>query len=482
MTMGSASDIEMDKHDGEAHVVDAATVPAVDAPFDGKYAGLDDPERDAVFGAMQEGGVDYRSVGLSKSIVLMVKLTIALGVLAMPSVLMAVGGVPGVIIVLVIAGLTTFTGMVIYEFKLNHPEVYSMDGVGYVLFGNYGREFFSFAYALFMICLCGSGIITTSLAFNAITEHATCTVVWAVIVAVITFAFASLQTLGKVSILGWIGFTSIMAAILIITVAVGVQDRPESAPSTGPWEKDIAAFRTDGTFLGGMSAVSTVVFAYCGTPAFFNVISEMRQPKRYSTALYSAQGLCTAVYLTIGIVVYYYCGQYLSSPALGSAGELIKKISYGIALPGLLVGCILYTHVGAKMIFVRVLRGSEHLTGNTFTHWAVWLGTVGGSVALAFILAESIPFFSDFVGLVGAVFGTLLSLITPAYMWLFDNWAQRSTNKSLRYRSTFFLAVATFLIGVFIMITGTWAAVVSINDSYADGTVSGAFSCADNST
>ncbi|WVQ73763.1 hypothetical protein IAR50_003343 [Cryptococcus sp. DSM 104548] len=480
--MGFNPDIELDKHDGDSRVVETATMPSADTSLNGKYPDIDDPERDAVFGAMQEGGVDYRSVGLSKSIVLMIKLTIALGVLAMPSVLMSVGGVPGVIIVLVMAGLTTFTGMVVYEFKLNHPEVYSMDGVGFVLFGNFGREFFSFAYALFMICLCGSGMITTSLAFNAITNHATCTVVWAVITAVVTFGFASLQTLGKVSILGWIGFTSIMAAILIITIAVGVEDRPESAPATGPWEKDIAAFRTDGSFLDGMSAVSTVVFAYCATPAFFNVISEMRQPKRFSTALYSAQGICTAVYLTIGIVVYYYCGQYLSSPALGSAGKLIKRVSYGVALPGLFVGCILYTHVGAKMVFVRVLRGSEHLTGNTFTHWAVWLGTVGGCVALAFVLAEAIPFFSDFVGLIGAVFGTLLSLITPAYMWFFDNWAQRSTNATLRYRSTFVLAAFTFLAGIFIMVTGTWAAVVAINDSYAKGTVTGAFSCADNSS
>lgn len=173
---------------------------------------------------------------------------------------------------------------------------------------------------------------------------------------IVTFGLASLQTLGKVSILGWIGFSSIMTAILIITIAVGVQDRPESAPSTGPWEKKIHAFRTDVTFLEAMGAVSTVVFAFCGTPAYFNVIGEMRNPKRFNQALYCAQSVNTAVYLTIGIVVYYYCGQYLSNPALGSAGVLIKKISYGIALPGLFVGCILYTHVGAKMVFVRVLR------------------------------------------------------------------------------------------------------------------------------
>jgi amino acid permease len=69
--------------------------------------------------------------------------------------------------------------------------------------------------------------------------------------------------------------------------------------------------------------VFTTIFppvSYSGTPAFFNVIGEMRQPKNYDKALYACQAIVTATYLTIGIVVYYFCGQYLANPALGSAG------------------------------------------------------------------------------------------------------------------------------------------------------------------
>jgi hypothetical protein len=39
------------------------------------------------------------------------------------------------------------------------------------------------------------------------------------------------------------------------------------------------------------------------------------------------------------------CGSYVGSPALGSAGVLMKKICYGLVLPGLLVTEILYIHV-----------------------------------------------------------------------------------------------------------------------------------------
>jgi len=46
--------------------------------------------------------------------------------------------------------------------------------------------------------------------------------------------------------------------------------------------------------------------------------------------------------------VYHYVGQYIASPALGSAGILIKKICYGLALPGLAIGAVLFAHVAAK--------------------------------------------------------------------------------------------------------------------------------------
>ncbi|WVR06190.1 hypothetical protein IAU60_003220 [Kwoniella sp. DSM 27419] len=442
---------------------------------------IDNPEYDAVFGAQIEGHVNYRSVGWIKATIIMLKTIIALGVLAMPTVLSQTGGVPGALIILVIGALTTWSGHVVGLFKRNHPEVYSMDGVGYVLAGKWGREFFSVAYPMFMIFLSGSGFVAISIAFNAVTHHATCTVAWVIVAMVGTFALASIQTLNKVSILGWIGFVSVMSAILIITIAVGIQDRPSAAPQVGPWDKNISAFNSEGTFLGGMGAVCTVVFSYSGTPAFFNVVGEMRKPRDYNKSLYWCQSIVTATYLTIGIVVYYYCGQYLANPALGSAGVIIKKVAYAIALPGLFVSVTIYTHVGAKMIFVRLLRGSDHLTSHSFTHWAVWLGTVGGCVAISFLLAEAIPFFGDLVNLIGATLGTLMCMVSNGWMWLHDNLHRRKTDKSLYYRSLVVLNVFLIVGGLFIMVTGTWSAVVSIRHSYSTGAITSPFSCADNS-
>jgi hypothetical protein len=63
----------------------------------------------------------------------------------------------------------------------------------------------------------------------------------------------------------------------------------------------------------------------------------------------------TSVYLAIGYVVYYYCGSYVASPALGSAGPTMKKISYGFALPGLIASTMLVVHVSLKSILRYLL-------------------------------------------------------------------------------------------------------------------------------
>lgn len=104
------------------------------------------------------------------------------------------------------------------------------------------------------------------------------------------------------------------------------------------------------TFTKAISACSSLVFAYAGTPAFFSIVSEMRDPRQYTKALIICQSVVTVTYITIGVVVYYYCGSYVASPALGSAGVLLKKICYGLALPGLIVTTLLVTHVSTTFL------------------------------------------------------------------------------------------------------------------------------------
>lgn len=211
-------------------------------------------------------------------------------------------------------------------------------------------------------------MLSLSIGLNAVSSHGACTAVFVAVAAIIGFVFSSIRTLGKISLLAWFGLFCIITAskfdyrlpvfalgnsthhvaVMIVTIAVGIQDRPSAAPQEGPWSSDYQLFKQP-TFAEAVSSVSTMVFAYGGTVGFFSIAAEMRDPRLYKRSLLVCQGSVTALYVAIGVVVYYYCGSFVTSPALGSAGPLLKKIAYGFALPGLAMTTILVTHVSPRL-------------------------------------------------------------------------------------------------------------------------------------
>lgn len=267
---------------------------------------------------------------------------------------------------------------------------------------------------------------------------------------------------------------------------MGVQDQPPSAPRDVEWQSDFKLFGNP-TFAEASSSVSTLVFAYAGTGAFFPIVAEMRDPHLYPRALALCQTVVTITFLVVSVVVYYYCGSYVTSPALGSAGSTIKKVSYGIAIPGLFVSGVLLAHVSrprhhvaywsltkitqvsSKYIFVRALRGSKHLTSNSIIHWATWLGSSFGVSAVAYILASAIPAFDSIVSLTGALFGTMLCFQPMGCMWLYDNWSRSKDNPTLGWYLMVGWCVFVIVAGTYIQGTGTYGSIMSIIDTYSAG-------------
>ncbi|KAH9878114.1 hypothetical protein J1614_003331 [Plenodomus biglobosus] len=465
------------QNEGDIVPTNSTEKPALDIDYEKQDRGVTE---DAVFGEVVEGGPNYRNVGLLGTAGLMMKTQIGLGVLSIPAVFDVLGLIPGVICLLIIAVITTWSDYIIGVFKLNHPEVYGIDDVGYLLFGRIGREVFGAVFVLFWVFVAGAGMLGASIGLNAISMHATCTAAFVVVAFIIGFALSSISTLEKVGWLAWVGLIGIISSIFTLTISVGIQDRPAEAPQFGPWESDFELFKTP-RFSDAAAALSSLVFAYAGTPAFFSIVSEMRDPRQYGKAMVICQSVVTILYITIGIVVYYYCGSYVASPALGSAGILMKRICYGLALPGLLVTVMLVVHIAAKYIFVRVLRGSHHLNHNTVKHWVVWLSLTFTTALAAYVIASAIPVFNELVSLVGAFLGTLMCFQPMGCMWLYDNWSAGKVTRTLRWKLMVVWSVFVVAAGFFLMIGGTYGSIVGIIDSFSENGGTAPWSCADNS-
>lgn len=158
----------------------------------------------------------------------MTKTQIGLGVLSIPATFDVLGVIPGVICLVVISAITTWSDYMIGVFKKRHPEVYGLDDAGFMMFGKIGREVFAI---IFMFCeylrliarklllmtldwifVSGSAMLGISIGLNAVSTHAACTAVFVAVAAVATFGFASIRTLGKIGWLAWIGLVCIMTA------------------------------------------------------------------------------------------------------------------------------------------------------------------------------------------------------------------------------------------------------------------------------
>ena len=205
----------------------------------------------------------------------------------------------------------------------------------------------------------------------------------------------------------------------------------------------------------------------------------MKRPRDYNKAVYLCMGIVTASYLSFSLVVYRWCGKWVASPSLGSAGDTIKKVAYGIGIVGLLVSACLYIHVAAKYIFVRVLRHSKHLQSNSLVHWSVWLACTLGMSVVGFLIASGIPIFNYLLALAGSLTFAPLALGFPGYLWVYDH--QHYRKGSAWQVIVYYLNWLMIALAVFLTIGGTYGVVQNIIDAYARGEIDRAFSCKDNS-
>jgi len=442
------------------------------------YADAQDPlEENEVFKKTHEG-VNFRTVGWPRAAVIFLKIIFATGVLSIPTSMYSLGAVGGALSVVGWGALNTYTGKIQGDFRNRHPGCHSIADMAEVLGGVVLKEI---AGALFLIgyILCvGSGILGVSIGLNALSTHAACTVWWTFLATAVVAICASVRKFHNIAWLTWAGFISIFIAVFIVVIAVTTLDRPAAAPQTGDFELGYYAIAHP-TFAAGMVASATIFVSSSGTSAFLPVISEMRKPKDFNKALYACMSFVTAAYLSLSLVVYRWCGQWVASPSLGSAGPVIEKVAYGIGLIGLTVSACLYLHVAAKYLFVRILRNTRHLQQNTVVHWGTWLGCTFGLASISFILAEAIPIFNYLLALTGSLCFAPLAIGLPGALWLSDHKGYRtgSVGRQAAYWFHWFLQP----LALFMCVGGTYGVVQLIISAYADHEIGSAFSCADTS-
>ncbi|OJJ32733.1 hypothetical protein ASPWEDRAFT_115016 [Aspergillus wentii DTO 134E9] len=422
------------------------------------------PEAFDPFGSEETAEVQYKTLEWWQCGTLMVAETVSVGVLSIPATLATIGLVPGIILIIVLGLITTYTGYVIGQFRQRYPSVHSMADAAGVVFGPLGREIFGVAQFVFFIFAAGSHLLTWTVMMNTLTDHGTCTVVFGVIGMVVSLVCALPRTMKNISWLAATSFLSIFTAVFITMIGVGVER---------PGDGKIDIFRQT-SFVNGFTAVTNIVFAYCGHAAFFGVIAEMKNPRDFPKAVAMLQGFEIVFYTVASIVIYRYAGQGVASPALGSTGPVLRKVAYGIAIPTIVIGGVVNGHIAVKNVYVRIFRGSDTMHKRSFKATSTWFGLNLTFWIIAWVIAEAIPVFNNLLSLVSALFASWFSFGFGGIFWLYLN--KGNYFSSTRKTCLTIVNVGVLGVGITICALGLWVSGLAI---HKDGSKA-SFSCANN--
>ncbi|KAI2610680.1 transmembrane amino acid transporter protein-domain-containing protein [Hypoxylon fragiforme] len=417
------------------------------------------------------GSAHFNRLGWKRLTVVLIVEAIALGSLSMPAAFATLGMVAGTILSVGLGLVAIYTSYVVGQVKLKFPEVQHYADAGRLIMGKFGYELVGSMFVLQLTFLVGSHCLTGTIAFQNISNNGACSLVFGVVSAIILLLLAIPPSFAEVAILGYIDFVSIMAAIFITIIATGVQ-RTDIGVVSGwsAWPEENL------TFTKAFIAITNIVFAYSFAICQFSFMDEMHTPKHFVKSIWALGLIEIVIYTLTGALIYAFVGPEVKSPALLSAGPLVSKIAFGIALPVIFISGSINGTVVGRYIHGRVYRDSVTRFINTTKGWVTWIVLITVITVIAWVIAEAIPFFSDLLAISSALFISGFTFYFPAVFWFMLIKEGPWYAKENIYKAV--LNAIVFLIGMIVLVGGTYASIVDIIDGYTTGTVRGAFTCA----
>jgi len=171
--------------------------------------------------------------------------------------------------------LATYTGYVLGQFKLRYPQVHTFAEAGGIIAGRWGYEIFALGQLLFLgkdeirmvfflrssisltswlplVFVMGAHILSFSIMMNVLTDHATCTIWFTVAGFGISLICTLPRTMKAMSYMSYLSSASVLAAVFICMIGVGVSDK----------EATLRMVNSGIKLYEGFGAVTNIIFAY----------------------------------------------------------------------------------------------------------------------------------------------------------------------------------------------------------------------------
>lgn len=273
--------------------------------------------------------------------------------------------------------------------------------------------------------------------------------IWVIICTVIVAVpFVFFRSLKEIAILSIFGMLSTVIVILIV-LGVSVKEIPNQVDVHHDpviWDKFPIA-------------LSAIVFSFGGNPVYAHVEAGMRKRHDWNKVITAGLTFCVILYFLVAVPGYYVYGTKAESPIYNNlpsggpkaASIIIITIHLILATPILLTSFALDVE---KMLKIN----PEHRS--FFVEWGMRFIFRGTLIVAVAVIAIFVPFFGDFMSLLGAFSNCAIVFILPVVFYY------KLTGIRGKPWWDYILAFLTLLLGIVGLIFGTISAIEALNRDF----------------
>ncbi|KAF1800172.1 transmembrane amino acid transporter protein-domain-containing protein [Mucor lusitanicus] len=403
-----------------------------------------------------EFGIDRSKQGSSFTAFFSVVCVVAgTGALGLPYAL-AQGGWIGLFILCLSWILSVYTGVLLIRsmYYDGKTRLSSYQEVATAAFGAFGGWIAFFFTAITLVGVPVLYLLLSGLNLHNVAKGSSAELtfpIWVIIcTCIVAIPFLFFRSMKEMTFLSIFGMLSTVVVILIV-LGVAVKEAPDHVDS-----------HHDGVIWNMFPiALSSISFSFGGNPVYPHVEQSMRNRRDWNKVITAGLTFCVLLYFLAAVPGYYVYGSDSKSPIYESLSDTNKGPKFAsiiiITIHLILTTPILLTSFALdveKMLKIN----PEHRS--FFVEWTLRFMFRGALIVVIAVIAIFVPFFGDFMSLLGAFSNCALVFIFPVVFYY------KLTGVKGKPWYEYILAFLTLLLGVVGLIFGTISAIEALNDDF----------------
>ncbi|KAI8091275.1 transmembrane amino acid transporter protein-domain-containing protein [Gilbertella persicaria] len=333
------------------------------------------------------------------------------GTLGLPKAF-AEGGWLGILILFLAYFMSVYSGIVLIRclyYKPGH-RLHDYKAIGTAAFGYPGYIIASVLHllnlfgcpALYLV-LASNNMVSLLAGKSDVISYKVWTIIWGVFLLIPSLI---LKTLKEVTAIAAIGALCTMIAVFAVLVQGPILRNSSDA-----------IVEHDSVIWAGFPvALSTIAFSYGGNNTYPHVEHALKKPHQWKYAVIAGLSTCTALYFLTAVPGYWSFGRNTKSPIYSNLDEIPRILSMIVMTIHVIFAIPIYT-TSFSLEFEKFVNCSDEKLGK----FGAWVGRAiirACTMAILVVLAAFIPFFDDFMGLIGALANCGLVFLLPILCYL----------------------------------------------------------------